>query len=120
MKHVSVRCWRVQNYRPGKATPDELWITYPEGSAGHDLITCLRCGTVFAVTLALAEYVGPDLKTKLKETLCSGCGSPLDGHWAAYPETYIAEGKEYRFERDRMLPPDDESIVREFEGIYES
>jgi hypothetical protein len=101
------------------AESDCLYLTYPEDNSGHNLITCLKCGAVYAVTIAEEVYVGPPLDNKLKGLDCSHCGSSLEGNYAYYPETYIASGKKHSYCRPTEIPPDDQSIVKEFEGIYE-
>lgn len=119
MKKVKVRCWKIMNYRKDAASPDCLYITYPEENSGHDLITCIKCGAVYAVTIAKQVYVGPPLDEKVKQLNCSVCGISLDGNYANYPETYIANGKRYSYERDKEIPSDDKSLIKEFEGVYE-
>lgn len=120
MNKVKVRCWKAPHYRPELDRSIELIITYPEGNYGHSLITCLKCGAVFAVTVELEVYVGPPLEEKLLSVKCSNCTNVLGDNWAYYPETYLVEGKKYSFERTNIIPPDEESIVAEFDGIYES
>jgi len=119
MNKVLVRCWEIYNYRPGEELPDRLFITYPEGNAGHDLITCLNCGEIYAITLVKKIYVGPPLEIKIRKLKCVSCGNLLDGNIARYPDTYIIEGNKYNYERDLVLPNDSSSIVKEFYGIYE-
>ena len=119
MNPVPVRCWRVENYRQGAMQPDQLFITYPEDNSGHDLITCLRCGQIYAITIAKEVYVGPSRSLKLRDQRCVACGVSLATNFAAYPETYVVGGETFHYVRDRVLPNDAESIVREFPGIYE-
>lgn len=119
MNKVLVRCWRLEQIRPGTVQPDHLFITYPEGADGHSLITCLRCGALCAVTVTKEIYVGPPLAEKLRDLPCAKCGAVLGGNWAFYPETYLANGQVYAADRPATIPPDDESIVMEFDGVYE-
>ena len=119
MSKVKTRCWRVQAWRPGKTAPDDLLVTYPEDNSGHSLLTCLSCGALYAVTVAKEVYVGPDLETQASRTSCWQCGRSLARNWAHYPETYIADGGQHTYRREREIPPDTESIVEEFEGLYE-
>ena len=119
MKKIPVRCWEVKNYRLGKAYPDCLFITYPESDNGHDLITCLNCGEIYAVTIVKEVYLGPPLEEKIKGLNCVSCGKPLKNNYASYPDLYIADGKQYAYSRDMVLPSDSQSIVKEFYGIYE-
>ena len=119
MNKVSVRCWEVNNYGTDKGTPHSLYITYPEENSGHDLITCTKCGAVFAVTVAKEVYVGPPLKEKLMGMSCLSCGASLDKNFAYYPDTYVVNGELYSFERPQEIPSDEDSVVKEFDGIYD-
>lgn len=117
MKKVLVRCWEIVDY--DKKMPHHLYITYPEENSGHDLITCTKCGAIFAITVAKEVYVGPPLKEKLKGMDCLSCGVALDRNFAYYPETYVVNNKLYSFERPQEIPPDETSVIKEFDGIYE-
>jgi hypothetical protein len=65
-------------------------------------------------------YGGPSLEEKLKGMNCIKCGNELLTHYANYPETYRSiSGKIYSYSRNLMMPADNESIVKEFPGIYE-
>ncbi len=119
MNKVSVRCWEVENYRSGANAPDHLFITYPEGNSGHELITCKNCGELYASTVVKEVYVGPPLAEKMKGVKCIKCGNNLDNNFAYYPETYLANGKLITYQRNTEIPDDSESLVKEFYGIYE-
>lgn len=118
MNMEAVRCWWVENGRPKSGTIDRLFITYPEENSGHDLITCLTCGQVYAVSIAKEVYVGPPRPEKLRGMKCVNCSSPLHENYATYPETYVVDGVQYRFTRDDEIPPDSMAIVKEFYEIY--
>jgi len=119
MNKVSVRCWEVENHRLGESVPDHLIITYPEDNSGHELITCLNCGEIYAVTVVKEVYIGPPLAEKVKGIRCVSCGEYLIGNYAYYPETYIADGKQHAYRRNIELPDDKQSIVKELFGIYD-
>lgn len=118
MTLVKVRCWRIEHWRENARSPDELLITYPESSSGHSLITCLSCGSLYAVDVAKEVYRGPRIAEQAARTSCWRCGCSLAGNWAAYPETYIVEGRRYQHQREMLVPPDDTSHVEEIEGLY--
>lgn len=110
MKTSKVRCWEI---RKG------VYITYPEGNLGHELITCLSCGTVYAVDVSRKVYVGPPLEERLKDLACLKCGCNLGTSWAFYPEKHLTDtGRIEVLQRPMQLPPDDQSIVAEFPEIY--
>lgn len=119
MKKVSVRCWEVTNYSTGKDTPHRLYISYPEENGGHELITCIKCGAIYAVTVVKEVYTGPSLIEKLRDLTCMNCGGALSGNFAYYPETYLADGEIHSFKRSQEIPPAEDSIIKEFYGIYE-
>lgn len=119
MKKLQVRCWRVSQYRLGVTRPDELFVTYPEDNSGHSLITCLSCGELFAVTVAKEVYIGPPLETKVLGVACPQCGSSLSGNWAYYPDTYVVDGRSYSYDRPAVPPPDEDSELKDLNGIYE-
>ncbi len=119
MNKVKVRCWKVSQHRPGTGSSDELFITYPEDNSGHSLITCLSCGALLAVTVVKEVYVGPPLEEKLSDLSCPECGGALKGNWAYYPEAYVVDGVVCGYERPSVIPPDEESLVMEFYGVYE-
>ncbi|MBS3955316.1 MAG: hypothetical protein KGZ88_20390 [Methylomicrobium sp.] len=119
MNKVLVRCWELESYQSGVIKPHILYITYPEDNSGHDLITCMECGEIYAVTVVKEVYIGPPLSEKIKELKCVRCGRALDGNYSYYPERYVFDGNSYSFNRPKELPDDKLSIVKEFYGIYE-
>lgn len=116
MKKVAVRCWEIKNYHTDRE-PDTLFITYPEGHMGYSLLTCLTCGAIYAVDVSAELYIAP-LDEKLKEVRCTHCNNFLSNNYAYYPETYVKNGKIYHFKREMVIPPDEESVIKEFEAIY--
>jgi DNA-directed RNA polymerase subunit N (RpoN/RPB10) len=119
MTRVKVRCWRVEHWRAGISSPNELFITYPESNSGHSLITCLSCGALYAVDVTKEVYRGPVLAEQAARTSCWRCGRELTDNWAFYPESYVMGGKRHSYQRSSVIPPDSESLVVEFEGLYE-
>jgi hypothetical protein len=120
MKKAKVTCWPIE--LPGKngALESGHWISYPEGEYGHDLLVCTKCGHVYAADVTHELYVGPPVTERLKSLAGAGCGVVLSETAMPYPETYRdASGSFHRFERDRVVPSDDSSVIREFDHIYE-
>lgn len=118
MNKVLVRCWEVLNYVHDDS-PHKLYITYPEDNSGHDLICCMSCGAVYAVTVAKEVYVGPPLPEKVKGLKCVNCRNLLEDNYSFYPETYVINGLRYSFVRALEMPDDNLAITKEFYGIYE-
>ena len=119
MNKVLVTGWVVEHYRKNAAQPARLFITYPEDNSGHDLITCLTCGHVYAITIAKEVYVGPARSELLKDLQCLTCGDLLKENSASYPETYVINGQRFHYRRSPSIPDDASSVVREFSGLYE-
>jgi hypothetical protein len=118
MKKIAVRCWKIEVHRSDIDNNFPLYITYPEDNSGHDLITCLNCGAIYAIDICKQVYIGPPLDDKLKGMNCSCCNKPLENSYAYYPETYLFSGNKYFYKRSLDIPPDEDSMVKEFEGIY--
>ena len=118
MKKTRVRCWGVSNLRPDVRRVDSLWIAYPEDNTGHRLISCLNCGHVYAVDVAQMVYVGPPLEEQLRRLNCVTCDRRLSETCAPYPESYVLNGEIVQFERPMKIPPDAESFIKDFDGIY--
>lgn len=119
MKKVNVRCWEVRIFRQGNDSPDILYVTYPEDNNGYDLITCLKCGKIYAVNVAIEVYVGPSLREKLRNIKCIECGESLGENYAFYPSNYVAGGNIFNYEKSLEIPLVENSIIKEFDGIYD-
>lgn len=117
MNKSQVRCWLIPNWS-GKGKCDEIYISYPEDNSGHDLISCLRCGHIYAVSIIKKVYVGPNLEQKLDGLCCVECGEDLRKTYALYPEQYMSNGEIVNFKRPNEIPPDSNSVVMEFDEIY--
>ena len=120
MKKISVRCWKIEANSLEPGFSEDLFVTYPEGNNGHDLITCTNCGEIYAVTVVTEVYAGPPLAEKVKEINCVGCKVGLDNNYAPYPETFFDNGTLRSYQRDSTIPSDETSILKEFWGLYES
>ena len=118
MNKSKVRCWKLEHW-VGKAAPNIIYISYPENDSGHDLLSCLRCGHVYAASVVHQIYVGPELAVKLAQTPCVDCGANLAETAKPYPEMYRWGGEILEFERPLEIPADSESEVKEFDEIYQ-
>lgn len=115
MQTSQVRCWAIHNWVKGHR--HDLWITYPDGFGGHQLISCLNCGAIYSVSVTDEIYRGPPLQEILKIRICA-CGRVLAETTASYPELYLADGGVEAFKRPSQIPDDNESIVKSFPEIY--
>jgi hypothetical protein len=64
-------------------------------------------------------YVGPPLEERLASLKCIECGKNLGSHFVKYPEHYLVGKKIYEFERSLIIPDDRDSLVVEFDEIYD-
>ncbi len=117
MKKEQVRCWKIEALHG--SVVERLYITYPDGSYGHKLISCLNCGEIFAINLTKELYVGPRLEEMIKKITCPTCNVQLSNYYSEYPDKYLgSDGVVYTYKRDEEMPSDHTSIVREFLEIY--
>jgi hypothetical protein len=112
-----VRCWKL--HVPYAGGEDEILITYPEGHYGHKLISCIKCGQVYAAAIEDELYHGPSLEERVRSVSCIGCHSPLEETYAPYPEKFrSSNGEICDYNRPKIIPDDDESVVVELPDIY--
>jgi len=113
MRQDKVVCWE---YEWGN---EKIYITYPEDNTGYDLISCLKCGQLYAVNITKQVYIGPPLEEKLNELQCTKCASKLAETYSRYPDKYLSKSGQINcFERPINIPPDNQSIIKEFYSIY--
>lgn len=116
MNRVLVRCWPVELYQPRR----RVYVTYPEGSSGHNLWSCIECGEIYAANVAKEIYIGPPIMEKLAQLSCKSCGAGLEKTARQYPQNHLASNKELQsYDVPRTVPKDIESRVMEFWGIYD-
>jgi hypothetical protein len=117
MKKEKVRCWEIIINNGDQN--DAVFITYPEGSMGHRLISCLNCGEIFSVNVTKELYSEMDFNEKVSSTICPRCDSILGNNYHEYPEKYLSKnGMIYKYDRCLRIPEDHLSIVKEFYEIY--
>ncbi len=117
MNLTQVRCWKI--HAPGADHGDDLLITYPEGHYGHALWSCLKCGQIYAAGVEDEMYLGPSVQEKINSIICIQCGASLANSAAPYPEKYRDhEGDTCIYERSRIIPNDEDSMVIKLPDIY--
>jgi hypothetical protein len=118
MIKVKVRCWEFQDYYSDEKKINRVYTTYSEGFGGYWLMTCLSCGTIYAVDIEAELYQMP-IDKKIKGIKCITCGKELFNNYAEYPNTYIQDNKKYSFKTPTLYPRDEDSIIMEFYSIYD-
>lgn len=108
-----VQCWKIN-----VDDQNAVYVTYPDGFGGHDLYICSNCGEIYAADVEAQLYQEP-LNKKLEELDCKKCNRKLSETIKKYPENYIDnEGNIVPFVRNRNIPSDSTSIIKEFPSIY--
>lgn len=98
----------------GKANIEVLY-TVPDFGYNNKLFTCIECGELFVIDFENPVFSGKTAEQIAANTQCPKCGKSLAETIRAYPESFRAEdGRVGHFEPDRIVPPDSESLVKEF------
>ncbi len=114
MKSRLIRCYRGFAALPGKANI-EVFYTLPDFGYSNKLFTCIECGELFIIDFENPNFAGKTAEQITTNALCPKCGKRLGETIRAYPENFHAEdGRVGHFKPDHIIPPDSESIVKEF------
>lgn len=115
---VHVRCWPIQLPSGDGRVEGGHFITYPDGFGGHELLTCTKCGHLYAVDAKGMSDTNRTLGEAIRGLRCIGCSCELAGSLQPYPETYLDRGgKLLRHERTALMPDDAASVVHEFDQL---
>ena len=113
MKPRLVRCYRGFAWLPGRANV-EVFYTLPEMYL-IKLFTCIECGELFVIDFENPTFAGKTAEQIAGDAACPKCGKALRETIRAYPECFRADdGRLGHFEPERIIPPDSESLVKEF------
>ena len=113
MKPRLVRCYRGFASLPGRANI-EVFYTLPEMYL-IKLFTCIECGELFVMDFENPSFAGKTAEQIAANAQCPKCGKRLGETIRAYPESFRADdGRVGHFEPERIIPPDSESLVKEF------
>jgi DNA-directed RNA polymerase subunit RPC12/RpoP len=119
MKKRLVRCF-VGFGTTGGRSNIEVFYVVPEMYA-KALYTCLECGEVFVADLENPAFAGRESAEVVKGTRCPSCNADLNQTISCYPQTFRApDGSLGSFDPGTIIPPDNESLVREFFEIVPS
>jgi hypothetical protein len=79
------------------------------------LFSCIECGEIFVIDFENPKFAGKTAGQIAGDTECPKCGKPLRETIQPYPENFRTnDGRIGHFEPDRIIPPDAESLVKEF------
>ncbi len=74
LKKSLVRCWKIKSRAKISDNDYVLYITYPEGHLGHELITCLVCGHIYSAIVEAELYIEV-IKKRVRNLKCVECDS---------------------------------------------
>ena len=113
MKTRLVRCYRSFASVPGRYNI-EVFYTLPDMYL-IKLFTCIECGEIFVIDFENPNFAGKTADQIAGGAVCPKCGKPLQETIRPYPENFRTDdGQIGHFEPDRIIPPDSESLVKEF------
>ena len=114
MKLRQIRCYRGFAWVPGKFNIDIFYTTSDFGY-GKQLFTCIECGELFVIDFENPSFAGKTAEQIAADATCPKCAKALQETIRSYPQNFRAEdGQIGHFEPDRIIPPDSESLVKEF------
>jgi len=117
MKSRLVRC-----YRGFAALPErfniEVFYTVPDFGYLNKLFTCIECGELFVIDFENPRLAGRSASQIAADASCPRCKKGLRETIRAYPDNFRSDdGRVGHFEPERIIPPDSESLVRNFYEI---
>jgi len=113
MKMRQVRCYR------GFASLGARWnipvfYVLPE-MYRIELFICTQCGEIYVVDFENPKHHGRSIEFISGSSCCQKCGQSLGEILRSYPETFRTDdGQIGHFEASRIIPPDSESLVKDF------
>jgi hypothetical protein len=114
MKTRFVRCYCGFGSVAGRANI-KVFYTLPDFGYSIKLFTCIECGELFVIDFENPAFAGKTVEQIAASTACPKCGKSLSETIRAYPKTFRTDdGRIGHFEPDHIIPPDSESLVREF------
>jgi hypothetical protein len=113
MKKRLVRCYRGFASVPGRCNIEVLY-TLPEMYLTK-LFSCIECGEIFVIDFENPSFAGKTADQIAGSATCPKCGKLLRETIRPYPENFRTDdGQVGQFEPERIIPPDSESLVKEF------
>ncbi len=113
MKPRKVRCYPGFASMLGRCNI-EVFYTVPEMYL-NKLFTCIECGEIVVIDFENPNVAGKTADQIAGDAVCPKCGKPLQKTIRPYPENFRTDdGQIGHFEPDSIIPPDSESLVKEF------
>ena len=99
----SIRCYLIPVQRRAALTGSFVWATRSEGWAGHELITCSKCGELMGIESDYKLYNPAGFHEDLVRSRCARCGAAMADVMRIYPEYYLADDGEIIHDPDLMF-----------------
>lgn len=114
MKTRLVRCYKGFASLAGKFNI-EVFYTIPEMGYWNKLFVCVKCGALFVLDSENPRSRGRTIEDIVSGVLCPKCNSHLRETIRDYPQNFLTDdGSVGHFEPERIIPPDSQSITKEF------
>jgi hypothetical protein len=112
MRKRKVRCYK------GYASIEdihniEVFYTIPE-MYNIQLFTCLECGEIFVIDFENPGFLNKSLREIVGDRKCPKCNTQLKNIIEKYPESFKHNSIIGNYIPTKIIPPDEESEVREF------
>lgn len=112
MKKRKVRCYRGYASM-GSIQNIPVYYTMSEGY-NIQLYMCSHCGEIFVIDWENPLFKGKNVARIAGNSDCPTCSKALATTITKYPETFKFSDKEGHFVLPHLIPPDGESVIREF------
>ena len=114
MKRLSIRCYKGFAALPAKFNI-EVFYTIPDMGYSRKLFTCINCGEIFVIDFENPRLARKSPEQIAKDSSCPKCGKLLNETIRPYPQNFLTDDGEIgQFKPDHIIPPDSESLVKEF------
>jgi DNA-directed RNA polymerase subunit RPC12/RpoP len=100
----------------GSISNVQVYYTIPE-VYNIKLFTCINCGEIFVADFENPKLDEYNMLNAVSKIECPTCSVQLDKTLDKYPDTFVYLNNIGHFEPSSLIPPDNESMVKEFYEI---
>ena len=110
-----IRCYKtLANVYPNLYNYPVYYIVN-EGWSNFSLNTCINCGEIFVIDWENPKTQDKSINELASSKICPICNSSLESTIREYPKTIkLSDGKIGSFIPESYIPPDNESLIKEF------
>ena len=114
MKKRLARCFRGFASVSGRFNI-EVFYTISDFGYSVKLFTCTECGELFLMDTENPDFSGKSVSQIVGNATCPKCNNALKETLKPYPDNFRTDRSEIgQFHPDRFIPPDSESVIKEF------